>query len=148
MMPSRRRCLVASLGVPLAAWCSAAAAADLADRDARQVRQVVESQLQAMADGDGDKAFSYASAAIRAQFGNAARFMAMVLGAYPMVVRPAATVFYRATSARDGQAQQVVQLRDAQGGLWRATYLLMRPADGHWRIAGCVVAPDSPVNST
>jgi len=151
MTHSRRWLVVAGLGSLLCVRAAAAGPVDLDDLDVRNVRQVVEAQLRAMADGDGDKAFFYAAPAIRAQFGNGARFMAMVLGAYPMVVRPAATVFYRATPASDGQALQVVQLRDRQGRLWRASYLLLRsvrPADGPWRISGCVVVPDSPVNST
>lgn len=120
----------------------------LGDRDAGQVRQVVQAQLRAMAEGDGDKAFSYAAPAIRAQFGSAGRFMAMVQGSYPMVLQPAATVFYRATPADDGQALQVVQLRDRGGRLWRASYLLQRQPGGAWRIAGCMVAPDASGNST
>ena len=150
-MMARRRWLVTGLGglAGLVAEFTAAAAPDaLDDRTVRTVRQVVEAQLRAMAAGDGDKAFALAAPAIRAQFGNGARFMAMVLGAYPMVVRPATTVFYRATAASDGQALQVVQLRDHQGRLWRASYLLLHQLDGPWRISGCVVVPDSPANST
>ncbi|MES2719225.1 MAG: DUF4864 domain-containing protein [Pseudomonadota bacterium] len=134
----------ACLGQPLVAR----AADELSEREVRNVRQVVEAQLRAMAEGDGDKAFFYAAPAIRAQFGSAARFMAMVLGTYPMLVRPLSTVFFRATPGDDGQALQVVQLRDREGRLWRASYLLMRRPDGPWRIAGCLVAPDSSSNAT
>ena len=142
----------ACLGWPLAAT---AATVELSEQEARNVRQVVQAQLRAMAEGDADKAFFYAAPAIRAQFGNAGRFMAMVLGNYPMVVRPAATVFYRPTQAEGqadgqplGQVLQVVQLRDRQGQFWRASYVLVRKADGPWRISGCVVVSDSSSSST
>jgi hypothetical protein len=79
-------------------WCAlclclllpvAAGAAVLAEADARAVRQVVQAQLDAFAADDAERAFSYASASIRAQFGDAASFMAMVRSGYPMVVLPA-----------------------------------------------------------
>lgn len=124
-----------------------AAPATPSDADARAVRQVVEAQLRAMADGDAERAFSYAAPAIRAQFVDAARFMAMVTGTYPMVVRPASTVFFQPT-LNDGQVLQVVQLRDRAGRHWRAAYLLARQSNGAWRIAGCVVSAQAGDAST
>ena len=143
-MINRRR-LGAGL-VLLAAW--PAMAVPLASADAKAVRAVVEAQLRAMADGDAERAFSYAAPAIRTQFGDAQRFMAMVAGSYPMLIRPAATVFFQPTVDGDGDVLQVVQLRDAAGQRWRASYLMARQDDGPWRIAGCVVAADSAANAT
>ena len=142
----RRRLLGAA--VALVAAAGPAAAAALAAADAKAVRAVVEAQLRAMADGDAERAFSYAAPAIRAQFGDAQRFMAMVAGSYPMVIRPAATVFFLPTQDAGGEVLQVVQLRDGAGKRWRASYLLARQPDGSWRIGGCVVAPESSANST
>jgi len=132
--------------VLLTAW--PALAAPLASADAKAVRAVVEAQLRAMADGDAERAFSYAAPAIRTRFGDAQRFMAMVAGSYPMVIRPATTAFFQPTVDADGDVLQVVQLRDGAGRRWRASYLLARQADGAWRIAGCVVAADSAANAT
>jgi hypothetical protein len=147
-----RRCLwcVAMLGLLSPA---VAGAPVLAAADARAVRQVVEAQLDAFAADDAERAFSYASASIRAQFGDAASFIAMVRGGYPMVVRPAAVSFFQA-QADDGAkgakatVRQTVQLRDREGRLWLATYLLERQAGVGWRISGCVVAADSGKSST
>ena len=139
-----RRCLwcVAMLGLlaPVAAG-----AAVLAEPDARAVRQVVQAQLDAFAADDAERAFSYASASIRAQFGDATTFMAMVRSGYPMVVRPAAVSFFQAQAVEGakGAVQQNVQLRDREGRLWMATYVLERQADASWRINGCVVVADS-----
>jgi Domain of unknown function (DUF4864) len=141
----RRRSLCAGLAL-LAA--RPAHTAPLASADAKAVRAVVEAQLRAMADGDAERAFSYAAPAIRAQFGDAQRFMAMVAGSYPMVIRPATTVFFQATVDGDGDVLQVVQLRDNAGKRWRASYLLARQTDGAWRIGGCVVAADSAASAT
>lgn len=142
---TRRRLLVAGL-VLLAAW--PAQAAPLGSTEAQAVRATIEGQLRAMAEGDAERAFSYAAPAIRSQFGDAQRFMAMVAGSYPMVIRPAATVFFQPTVDGDGDVLQLVQLRDGAGKRWRASYLLARQADGAWRIAGCVVAADTSASTT
>lgn len=149
--PARRRLLLGACLALLVTVGPAAAAAPesrLAAPDARAVRAVIEAQLRAMADGDAERAFSYAAPAIRARFGDAQRFMAMVAGSYPMVIRPAATVFFQPTQDADGEVLQVVQLRDGAGQRWRASYLLARQADGAWRIAGCVVALETAANTT
>ena len=145
MTPGRRALLAAGLALVVAGPTSAAA---LAAQDAKDVRAVVEAQLRAMAAGDAERAFSYAAPAVRAQFGDAQRFMAMVAGSYPMVIRPAATVFFQPTLDADGDVLQVVQLRDGAGKLWRASYLLARQSDSQWRIAGCVVGPGTAAGTT
>ena len=124
---------------------TAAGAAVLGEPDARAVRQVVEGQLDALAADDAVRAFSYASASIRAQFGDATHFMAMVQVGYPMVVRPAAVSFFQAQTVvgAPGTVSQAVQMRDREGRLWMATYLLERQTGAGWRISGCVVTADS-----
>lgn len=127
---------------------AAAGAAVLAEADARAVRKVVEAQLDAFAADDAERAFSYASASIRAQFGDATNFMAMVRSGYPMVVRPAAVSFFQAQSDKGAEGakvtvRQAVHLRDLEGRLWTATYLLERQAGAGWRINGGVVRADS-----
>ena len=133
---------------------AASSATMLAEPDARAVRKVVQAQLDAFAAGDAERAFSYASTSIRAQFGDANRFMAMVRVGYPMVVRPATVAFFQAqfegrvTGAADlagaqTTVRQAVQLRDREGRLWMATYLLERQAGTGWRIGGCMLVADS-----
>jgi hypothetical protein len=127
-----------------------AGAATLAEPEASAVRKVVEAQLEAFAADDAERAFSYASTGIRSQFGDAATFMAMVRGGYPMVVRPAAVSFLQAQMIPDagGAVSQPVHLRDSAGRFWNATYLLERQAGAGWRIGGCVVVADSAKSST
>ena len=124
-----------------------AQAVSLSERDAKAVRAVVEAQLQALAANDAVRAFSFASAAIRSQFGDAATFITMVRQGYPVLIRPAATAFFQ-PEVMDGAVIQVVQLRDATGRIWLATYQLQRQADQRWRISGCAVAPDAGKSST
>lgn len=147
-----RRCLGFVLMFGLLAPV-AAGTAMLAETDARAVRKVVQAQLDAFAAGDAERAFSYASNSIRAQFGDAAQFMAMVRGGYPMVVRPAAVSYFQAQADDGAKAakaakgaevtvRQTVQLRDREGRIWMATYLLERQSGAGWRIGGCVVVAD------
>lgn len=148
-----RRAVLAAVVAASALLLAPARAAEPDAAIARAVRQVVDAQLRALAVGHAEQAFSFAAPAIRKQFGDAASFMAMVTGSYPMVVRPAATVFFRPeTEAEDAAGPsavvQVVQLRDRGGRLWRAAYQLERQPGGAWRIAGVVVQPDAPGSAT
>lgn len=119
--------------------------------DARAARAVVEAQLLALAAGDAERAFSFAAPGIRQQFGDAATFIGMVRQGYPMIVRPARTVFFvpqAMPGAGSGALLQPLQVRDAAGRTWLATYQLERQPDGRWRIGGCSVVADSDRSST
>jgi len=126
----------------------ASTAADTVARaDARQVRDVVEAQLDAFARDDAGRAFSYAAPSIRAMFGDAERFMAMVRRSYPVVYRPASVAFL--VPEVDGEEiVQPVHFTDAQGTLWLAVYRLQRQRDRSWRITGCALAPSSGQTTT
>jgi hypothetical protein len=120
---------------------SAAGADEVDPADAHAVRAVIEAQLDAIAADDAERAYSYATEAIRRQFADAATFMAMVRQGYPMVVRPATTAFFQPEAVED-QVLQPVRLRDPAGRSWLATYQLMRQEGLGWRINGCAVVPD------
>jgi hypothetical protein len=125
---------------------AAAGPAPLSGRDAQAIRAVVEAQLDAMAAGDDARAFSYASPSVRMQFHDAPSFMSMVQQGYPMLIRPAATLFLRPESFEHG-VLQAVHLRDQDGTAWQAVYQLQKQPDRSWRINGCVVQPaaDEPM---
>ncbi len=135
---------------PLLRWCRrlawalcalvlwpAAHAAPLSAADERDVRSTVQGQLAAFAADDAQRAFSYAAPNVREALGTAAGFLAMVREAYPVVYRPASVAFLKPDS-RDGQVFQRVQMLDAAGEAWLATYSLQRGGKG-WLITGCVV---------
>lgn len=145
---TRRR--LGMLAVVCAVLPAAVGAAALTDADKREIRQVVEAQLNAFAQDDAGRAYAHASAEIQAQFGDANNFMAMVRSGYPMVIRPAAVSFFlpQVEKLTPESVKQLVRLRDREGRLWIATYLLQRQADTGWRISGCVVVPDSDKSST
>jgi len=127
----------------LAGFLPATAAAEpVSAADTQAVRAVVEAQLAAFAEDDGQRAFSYAAPSIREMFGSPERFMAMVRGSYPVVYRPSAVVFLHPAWVQ-GQLVQGVHLTDAGGALWLAVYNLERQPDKSWRISGCNVQPSA-----
>jgi Domain of unknown function (DUF4864) len=70
-----------------------------------------------------------------------------VLQAYPMVVRPR-SVSYLQPQAADGDVLQTLRLRDRDGQIWLANYLLQRQRNGKWLINGCDVVADDERLST
>jgi hypothetical protein len=125
-------CFLASMiSVSAAAQPAAVSAADM-----RSAREVVQAQLDAFAADDGPRAFSFATQGLRAMFGNADRFMAMVRAGYPVVYRPASVAFL-VPEWLDRELIQGVHFTDEQGGLWLALYRLQRQRDNSWRINGC-----------
>jgi hypothetical protein len=105
------------------------------------VQQVVQQQLQALATEDAGRAFALADPDLRTQFGNAETFLATVREQYPMLLKPASTLFLKPET--DGSiAMQKVRITDVNGSSWSLTYLLNRQQDDQWRISGCVVTPE------
>lgn len=126
---------VAILGVLLAATAAAAPGA-VTEAETRLVRASIQAQLDAFAADDAERAFAQATPALRLQFGQAERFVAMVRQHYPVVYRPAAVRFLKAVRV-DGELTQGVLFTDAKGLSWLAAYRMERQPDGGWRIAGC-----------
>ncbi len=124
------------LALLLSAACDAA---DMSDRDTQAIRAVISDQLDAFARDDAQRAFSYATAGIRAQFGTAEAFMTMVRTGYPAVYRHRSIQFEKPANI-EGEIIQPVRLTDAEGRAWLALYPMQRDADGSWRINGCQLA--------
>ncbi len=143
---ARRRALAGALA-GMAAMASLvcpvwAAPPAVADGDANDIRAVIEAQLAAFRADDAELAFSFASPAIRAKFGVAGYFMAMVRGAYPVVYRPESVSFLLAQIVDDDVIQRV-RMTDRGGAAWLAIYRMQRQSDRQWRIDACVVTRDN-----
>jgi hypothetical protein len=126
--------LLLALGM-LAGGASAQSPGD----DRRGVRAVVSAQFEAFADDDADAAFATATPTVRSAMGHPLRFLAMVRGTYPMLLKPASIRFLD-TELQGRHAFQLVRLTDTQGRPWLALFALERQADQSWRIAGCSVS--------
>ena len=116
-----------------------ASAAEVSSADAAAIRAVVEQQLDAFARDDARRAFALATSGIRARFGTAEAFMAMVRAEYPVVYRPRKVDFDKPV-VLEGEIMQPVRMIDADGAAWMALYPMQRQANGAWRIDGCQLA--------
>ena len=121
----------------LLAAVPASAAADISKEDAAAIRAVISEQLDAFARDDGPRAFSLATAGIRAQFGTPEVFMEMVKSQYAVVYRPK-SVRFEPPELVEGQIVQPVRMTDAGGGTWMAIYPMLREG-GRWRTNGCLL---------
>jgi len=116
----------------------------LTPNDEKQILHVVRSQLDAFAQDDATRAFSYAAPNIRHIMGTAEHFMEMVRRQYEVVYRPASAIFLRPNG--DGsEAVLKLQLTDADGDPWIAVYTLQKQKNKSWRITGCAVSPANEV---
>ena len=124
--------LAALLAMP--AW-TIANSAPVTAAEARAVRGIIESQLDAFSKDDPVRAFSFAAPPIRRMFETPERFMSMVRQAYPVVYRPASVTFLKPERIA-GATLQPVQMTDSDGAPWLALYRMTREADKSWRIGG------------
>ncbi len=103
--------------------------------ESQAIRAVIDAQLQAFTQDDGQTAFSFASPTIQRQFGTAEQFMVMVRRGYAPVYRPVSREF-RETRIEHGRPVQNVLLVDQSGRTWLAHYYMQQQEDGAWRIDG------------
>ena len=134
--------LVLWLGLAGLGFGASSASAAVSAAQTSAVQALVRAQLDAFASDDAPRAFSYAAASIQQMFGTAEQFVQMVRSSYPVVYRPASVTFL--TPKSDGATiVQPVHMTDSQGGSWIALYRVQQLADKSWRIAGCVLVPNS-----
>lgn len=133
-----RTVLVLWLLLPAAVAAEEGEAAGVGPADRSAIRTVIEDQLAAFGRDDGEAAFSFASPSIRARFGSAESFMAMVRGGYPDVYRPQSVAFEKLVLAQ-GTLLQLVRVVGPDGVPKIAAYEMERQPDGSWRINGCAL---------
>ena len=126
-------------GLLLFAFAVSLPAEEVSREDALAIHAVIAEQLDAFAKDDAPRAFSLATAGIRARFGTPEVFMDMVRTAYAVVYRPK-TVQFEKPEIVDGELIQPVKMTDAEGHAWIALYPVQRQSDGAWRINGCQIA--------
>ncbi|HEX9276591.1 MAG TPA: DUF4864 domain-containing protein, partial [Casimicrobiaceae bacterium] len=137
--PARRAFLARTLAAalwPAATTLAYAIETKLPKADWQAIRKVISQQLAALRAEDGDRAFSYASPGIRAQFGDAQTFMAMVRGAYSPLLVARYTEFLEG-AVIDGMVIQPLRLIAPDNTVQVALYTLEKQGRGRWRINGC-----------
>src|SRR4051794_12035243 len=100
-------------------------AAEVASADELAIRAAITDQLDAFTHDDAPRAFSLATTNIRAQFGSAEVFIAMVRSTYPVVYRRKAAQFGKLEVVK-GEILQPVRMTDESGRAWIALYPMQR----------------------
>jgi DNA-binding transcriptional LysR family regulator len=114
----------------------------LPDADWSAIRRTIDDQRKALKSGDARKAFSFAAPGIRAQFGTAETFLAMVRNGYGALIA-ARYVEFLEGAVIDGAVIQPLRLVAPDNSVLVALYTMEKQKDGRWRIAGCVLAPST-----
>lgn len=117
-----------------------ASASPVSEVEEAAIRAVVQGQLDAFQRDDDQAAFGFASPMIQDLFRTAEGFMAMVREGYAPVYRPRVVAFQDIILYR-GKPTQLVYLVGPDGRGVLAHYLMVRQADGTWRIDGCILQP-------
>jgi hypothetical protein len=110
--------------------------------DWKSIKRVIAAQRAALIAGEGEKAFAYATPAIRAQFGDPDSFMAMVQVGYPALLSARYTEFLEG-AVIDGLIIQPLRLVDADNSVRVALYTMEKQKGGAWRISGCRIGPST-----
>lgn len=122
-------------------WMAAAvmlAGTAVAAQDA-EIREVIESQLEAFNARDVNEAWGYASPMIQGMFGNPTNFGVMVENGYPMVWTNRGAEFGELREV-GGRLYQRVIVEDANGGSHVLEYQMIEQG-GAWQINGVVLLP-------
>ena len=142
---ARRRLVAATAAsVVVASIAGASFGADAAApgrADWTAIQTVIDEQLAALAAGDGERAFGYASDGIREQVGDARAFMAMVRSGYADLLG-ARYREYLEGAVVDGVVIQPLRLVAPDNTVRVALYTMQKDR-ARWRIAGCVIAPST-----
>lgn len=127
------------VAVVLALWAGGAVAQEA------EIREVIESQLEAFNARDVNEAWGYASPMIQGMFGNPTNFGVMVENGYPMVWTNQGAEFGELREV-NGRLYQRVFVDDAAGGRHLLEYQMIETAGG-WQINGVVVLPQEEVGA-
>lgn len=130
------KALAFALTLTLGVFTAADARADNGREQA--IRSVIEQQLQAFQQDDGQAAFAHASPMIQNMFKNPANFMHMVKTGYQPVYRPREVSFQDLTMV-NGELVQRVLLVGPNNEVVVAHYMMQQQPDGVWKINGCIL---------
>ena len=110
--------------------------------DWTEIRRVIAAQRDALVQEDGERAFSFATPAIRRHFGDADNFVRMVRESYRALL-DARYVEFLEGAVIAGDVVQPLRLVLPDGTVMVAIYGMQRETDGRWRINACVIAPST-----
>lgn len=136
-----RLLVLALLLAPVAAAASTDAPT-LRRAEWKAIEQAIGQQRTALKAGDGARALTFATPALRDQFGSVDRFMRMVHDGFAPLLAARETKFLEG-AVIEGTVIQPLRLILPDNTVLVAIYQMEKQKDGRWKIAGCVLAPST-----
>ncbi|MAE37781.1 MAG: DUF4864 domain-containing protein [Pelagibacteraceae bacterium] len=135
----RIRFFFSTLFIIFSFFQSQALSSELSDFDVAAIKSTVKSQLDAFAQDDFEKAYTYAAPSIKKIFLSPDNFKQMVINQYSAVYRPKKITFGDIITYRNSPALNVF-LVDPDGNFVTATYMMEKQENNDWLIAGCILS--------
>ena len=107
----------------------------ISEHDKTIIRQLVEKQLQAFQQNDGNTAFSLTSPTIQQKFQQTESFMAMIETKYHALVSPR-SIMFRGFTLISNYPALVLMIMDRDGNLAQGVFIMQHQPDYSWRIHG------------
>lgn len=110
------------------------------------IRKVIEAQMEAFRQDDGETAFSYAASDVQNQFGTPENFMRMVRLGYRPLYRPL-QIHFKLAHMEEGKIWQPLLATAEDGHIVIAIYFVTRLPNGDWRIGGVMLMPTGQIGT-
>ncbi len=140
-----RKFFAAALSAVLLALIAMGYANQAYERDAQEIRNVIQSQLHAVSRDDAEMAFSFTSTSTRSELGSPDDFMDLIRHDFPMMYRHRQVVFEE-PDIDVSHATQIVQFIDEKDSVWVGIYKMVREKNGSWKVAGCQLIQTASVS--
>lgn len=136
----KRLTLIVAMFMTLGGWLSQASAKEhqgaLQESEVAEIRDAVQSQIDALANDDAATAFDLTTDDTRSRLGSPDNFLRIIKESYEPVYRHRMAL-YSSPQVVLGKVYQVVRLTDLESHVWVAIYLMHKDEEGTWKINGC-----------
>lgn len=144
MRPVTSLLLAVIVGLSVAGGAAAQTKTPASSRDAKEIRRVIETQLDAFRRDDAKTAFQQAAPSIQRRYATPEFFLSIVKRHYTPVYRAKTATFGRLAMWR-GSLTQEVAILGQDGQRYTALYPMQKQPNGRWRIAGCMILPNRSI---
>lgn len=128
--------LLFSLGGMAQAQGPATGIGGITTADAIAIHEVVQAQLEALANDDAAAAFEQATLEKRMLIGSPDNFMRLIRELYEPIYRYKHLIYFRPEVVH-GTAVQMVRVTDRQSKVWVAIFWMQQDENLQWKIDGC-----------
>jgi len=136
----KRLTLIVAMFMALGGSLSIASAEErqqqLHENEIVEIRDAVETQIDALANDDAATAFDLTTEDTRTRLGSPDNFLRIIKESYEPVYRHRMAI-YSSPQVVLGKVYQVVRLTDLESHVWVAIYLMHKDEEGTWKIDGC-----------